>query len=84
MPSSLTELAISSSNDARPDETSFGRGLRLNTPLFLNRKADAWTSSWEVELRFILQFNHFISLFLTNVIDPTRRSTTTVKFAKKS
>ncbi len=47
MPSSLMELAISSSNDARPDETSFGLGLRLNTPLFANRYAQAqgWRKS---------------------------------------
>ena len=34
-------------NDARMDETAFGRGLRLNTPLFAKRRAEAWTSSWK-------------------------------------
>ena len=32
VPSSLTELATSSSNGTRPDDTSFGLGLHLNTP----------------------------------------------------
>ena len=46
-PSSLTELAISSSNDARPLYTSLGRGLRLNTPFLANLRAETWTSSWK-------------------------------------
>jgi hypothetical protein len=40
-PNSLTEFAISSSNEVSPDETSSGRGSRLNTPLFSNLNAEA-------------------------------------------